>query len=705
MTISIHLNNLQMINDLYSHSQSIGVEMETLLLNLTNQMADLMQDSHDFDVNLVSKLTFDFLDAARKDIKIEKGNITDLETWASVNRVLVYFSFLTEVSSKIENIGSFITLMLNQLSEHKCPLISKILEAKFHESFTIHGTNVSLPDVTYLYSLRDIKIADSMLGANFDDDKVKKTFAGIGPSQLLAYNTPPSELNIPPNFKSCIKDINNSFKNIREYDNLRQFPYHESEKSSSNLFPCNNEQAKNGSCAEYCNWHQKIIQKWPKKQFLSLMKYSIPTRKMKPIPIGHHEKSLIGTLFQNAKIKGDNEFHSGPMSPIIFCMDKLKGYDGDDIGVGTKICNDFFPTPSDSGICLTKNLDIKNILHANDQYHSIFESKLQKQEKLFEGMTLMSEVKLTIYIDGPNDMRQSLPRDTKNSLDEVEFQLHSSKSFAKIFPEDDYKAHLAPLTLQAGKEYFIDVIPEGTEASDEFKSLDYKKRECFTETDQTRFLSTFKMYSQNNCYYDCLVKLAQEQCNCKPWDFLDSNSTYDECDIFGRACFFDTVERQTVYQAKVCPQCKADCESTVFKKEITLEKDIKYPNAILDINMNSFNKGEKWIDGDKELGLFFMDRNNTVYDQSLKDAYSSIAEYDYKTFQFRNALRREKLTIINLRFLQPNFHYVDTKYTFLDKIANFGGKFGLFAQLTGCSLLVIFKIILVTFKTLFTKAQ
>ena len=60
MTISIHLNNLQMINDLYSHSQSIGVEMETLLLNLTNQMADLMQDSHDFDVNLVSKLTFDF---------------------------------------------------------------------------------------------------------------------------------------------------------------------------------------------------------------------------------------------------------------------------------------------------------------------------------------------------------------------------------------------------------------------------------------------------------------------------------------------------------------------------------------------------------------------------------------------------------------------------------------------------------------------
>ena len=124
-----------------------------------------------------------------------------------------------------------------------------------------------------------------------------------------------------------------------------------------------------------------------------------------------------------------------------------------------------------------------------------------------------------------------------------------------------------------------------------------------------------------------------------------------------------------------------------------------------DIKMELFKEGKRWIQTKREIALFFMDRNNTIYDTSLKNAYSLIAQNVYRTFEYTNALRKHKLAIINMRFLQPNFQYIDTKYTLLDKIANFGGKFGLFAQLTGCSLIVIFKIIFVTFKTLFTKSQ
>ena len=52
---------------------------------------------------------------------------------------------------------------------------------------------------------------------------------------------------------------------------------------------------------------------------------------------------------------------------------------GDDLGMIAKACNEFFPTPTDQGICLTTNMDTKEIFFTPEKASdsSIFDSHLQ----------------------------------------------------------------------------------------------------------------------------------------------------------------------------------------------------------------------------------------------------------------------------------------------------------------------------------------
>ena len=44
---------------------------------------------------------------------------------------------------------------------------------------------------------------------------------------------------------------------------------------------------------------------------------------------------------------------------------------------------------------------------------------------------------------------------------------------------------------------------------------------------------------------------------------------------------------------------------------------------------------------------------------------------------------------------------IDVRTTMTDKIANFGGTFGIWAELTGCSLLGMINLLIILFKLLF----
>ena len=92
------------------------------------------------------------------------------------------------------------------------------------------------------------------------------------------------------------------------------------------------------------------------------MKFLVPSSNHR-----HFVFIVIGSIFGSKNIKEDLDLKHAPTALPIFCHRNDLGFIGDDIGISERVCNDFFPTPSDSGICLTKNLDIKTILKVNPQ--------------------------------------------------------------------------------------------------------------------------------------------------------------------------------------------------------------------------------------------------------------------------------------------------------------------------------------------------
>ena len=56
------------------------------------------------------------------------------------------------------------------------------------------------------------------------------------------------------------------------------------------------------------------------------------------------------------------------------------------------------------------------------------------------------------------------------------------------------------------------------------------------------------------------------------------------------------------------------------------------------------------------------------------------------------------LIIVHLRYLQPQIDYIDVTYSTWDKFANFGGNFGIFAEITGCTFLGMLNFIILVIK-------
>ena len=106
--------------------------------------------------------------------------------------------------------------------------------------------------------------------------------------------------------------------------------------------------------------------------------------------------------------------------------------------------------------------------------------------------------------------------------------------------DNNYEMLNIPLTLATNHEYFIDTTPKDEASTTAFKDFDVEKRNCHLDTEVDEY-SVFKTYNQNNCQYECHVKIAIDICFCIPWDFL-SNTDVQECDVFGRTCFFDAMK-------------------------------------------------------------------------------------------------------------------------------------------------------------------
>ena len=104
--------------------------------------------------------------------------------------------------------------------------------------------------------------------------------------------------------------------------------------------------------------------------------------------------------------------------------------------------------------------------------------------------------------------------------------------------------------------------------------------------------------------------------------------------------------------------------------------------------------------GHKSFCEYILDYNGTFVDKAFEKAENIRSSY-----KGNREKMFEDFFIIHFRFMQPNIELIDAKYTTLDLFANFGGNFGIFAEITGCSFLVLLNLFILMFKILFRNKQ
>ena len=73
----------------------------------------------------------------------------------------------------------------------------------------------------------------------------------------------------------------------------------------------------------------------------------------------------------------------------------------------------------------------------------------------------------------------------------------------------------------------------------------------------------------------------------------------------------------------------------------------------------------------------------------------------YGGYKFQRAKIYEYAIIVHLKFMKPDISEIGVKYTLMDKLALFGGNFGIFETITGWSLLGIINFMFLIVKIVF----
>ena len=305
-------------------------------------------------------------------------------------------------------------------------------------------------------------------------------------------------------------------------------------------------------------------------------------------------------------------------------------------------------------------------------------------------------------------MDQTNLRAKDNERDEWQIQLkiHQSNDIAHLYtdktffnPNTDPILKLRSLDKYKyyNNEYFVDVTPNIVVTTDAFKKMNIRQRNCKLEQ-EIEDKSIFKVYTNKNCKYECIIKKAQDLCSCIPWDFIH-NTLAHECDIFGRTCFYNAMKNLTMHDD--CNHCMKECDYITY--DAVVREETFNSRAII---TGSYESGK--CDRQRAFCDFFLPNNRTkIFDQGVVNAYDRLMPTGYDRSSF-NASRIEMLkdmVVVHLKILKPKVQVIDAKYSMLDKFASFGGKFGIFAQITGCSFLGILNFLLLLFKLIFTPRQ
>ena len=654
--------------------------------NIVKMVIDFFDDENSNDVELPIDIT---------------QTINSAEELQSFFRLVILYTKVAESPMAFDwssdNAGTFFIKSLLALGKYWkfWEIISKEAMPLLHALFTLPEQRASLPDIAYLYSMTDFKVMNKKIL----DQKIEERYG--------------SRTNLPelysPSILKCIQDMAEMIEKETERTYFEETV--EVEKSSVSPAPCKEPNNTFPSCQEYCNWHKKFFKIISKAEFLTMMKYALPQRRQKLDHYGSEDQRLAKKIFKGSNVKTNLNYNMSSMTMMAFHHSRLKGFTGDKFETSDAILDiGFFPTPTNKGICLSRYLDINGIMKVNEDYSPILQPNVQKVNEKVEVGTSRSQLTLVFLPESSEEVevgkpfKQAFPRSSTAKIDELELQLHDPKELADFLHTD-----LPPITLKGGYEYFIDVNHHVRKSEDGFKSLNLGQRNCLLEEENKDESSIFKTYKESNCKYECYVKLASEQCQCIPWDFMHNKEKVEECDVFGRTCFYKAMKNPKDQIGALCPKCWNDCDFIRYKKYTSRKRSLMVSGRFTPSSPSYYeNDGYGKCRGSKNFCEFLLDSNATFIEKGVKNFMNTIAGNDI--YHDERALYPglySNLIILHLIFNEPEVDKVDTKYSELDYFASFGGNFGIFVEMTGCSFLGVlnFCILMVKLCCSFSKGK
>ena len=515
---------------------------------------------------------------------------------------------------------------------------------------------------------------------------------------------------VPDSFHQCFKEIYEEFYKSEDEEYNEMSPIEKPIVLTPS--PCSTV-SKNHSCHDYCKWHKSLFNSdtLTYQEFLALMKLSQPQRKVVMEPINDAEWNLTMKVFGDAnsesKKKTENLQDFASMPFVIFCKDRVdKKWQGDDIGMTSSFCSDFYPTPTDQGICMTKNLNFKDMIDFSSDFTESFKGNREKSGELVQSDRLTAKATFVLYTNagstsspdpgyGIKTFSKSKSWDKRREdIGAVQFQIHSPGELPHMLIDPELDEDLNAWTVNAGIEYTIDIEPVSQKITEKAKKLEFKDRECLLES-EIPAKSALKRYTEQNCKYECKIKHAMEKCSCVSWDFpLNNNKNgMQECDVFGRTCFSRAMQKFSRVEKDMCPDCRHACEYTSYHKigvkEVSPPRFIKSrypnnPNVLVD---------PCWS---KDFCDYLLHSNGSI-DSNYNDWMIKLSKQkvvpDLRKFA-------DDHIVIHIKFPSAKIEetVLDARYTLYEKLALLGGELSLCEQMTGASILTFIHLVVLIFK-------
>ena len=142
-----------------------------------------------------------------------------------------------------------------------------------------------------------------------------------------------------------------------------------------------------------------------------------------------------------------------------------------------------------------------------------------------------------------------------------------------------------------------------------------------------------------------------------------------------------------------CPHCTEACDYTHYKRSIRTQ-----------FSNNLWN----YVSEDEKPFYYNFLFDNILWNQELENFRRTIRPDENDAMRNLQQVS-SSLTVVHLRFFRPEIEIADVSYSTWDKFANFGGNFGIFAEITGSSFLgmlnFVFLVIKVATPRIFSKIK